>query len=121
MHNTKPGQLLMIHTSTISPTPIVDSLTRRVTAALRSAKQTNFSRGTFVSEALCPDGRGGPASDNAEHHITLPNGRVLVTNSLAIHYIAHCRAEVPASELAKIKLLPADEAEPTAEELWPGA
>ena len=50
---------------------------------------------------------------------------MLRTNSLAIHYLAHHRDEVPPEELAKVAKLLADEVEPTHDEMsfqpWPGA
>ena len=58
----------------------------------------------------------GARSDNTDHVI----GARFTTNSLAVHYLAHHRAEVPADELADVLSLPAADAEPTARELAGG-
>ena len=40
-----------------------------------------------------------------------------ITNSLAVHYLAYHRQEVPKDELIQMLFLPADEAEPTPKQL----
>lgn len=86
--------------------PVVDALTRKMTAALRQCTTQRPTRG--VHQCRC-----GVQSSNVEH--ILPDGRQ--TNSLCVHYLAYHRPDVPASELAKVEALDLGEAEPKADEL----
>lgn len=97
-------------TRAASPVPLVDELTRRMTAAFRLAKP--FKEWLGVHECVC-----GASSDNRDYQ--LPNGQV--TNSLCVHYLAYHRQEVPAEQLAKLaNLLQWGEAEPNPAELRAG-
>lgn len=90
-----------------SAEPVIDELTRKMTAAFRASESTGV-RWRGVHFCRC-----GVNSDNTDY--ILPGGRQ--TNSLCIHYLAFHRDEVPGGELAKVAALEAAEAEPSAEEL----
>ena len=100
--------------------PVVDAITRRMTGAWR--KRTRIEPG-FRGIHHCTSERCYTSSDNYNYLVATADGRVLTTNSLAIHYLAHHRDEVPTAELAKVAQLLADEERPTAEEMntqtWP--
>ena len=90
-----------------SAEPVIDDLTRKMTAAFRAAESTGVRwRGFHVC-------RCGVNSDNTDY--ILPGGQQ--TNSLCIHYLAFHRDEVPPEELAEVAALEAGDAEPSAEEL----
>lgn len=120
MINTLPSALLMIEPACrIAPTPIIDDLTRRMTAALRAARLGTTYRGCHQSTATgyeCDP----PWSGNADLYVRLLGGVDVLTNSLAVHYLAYCRHDVPDAELAKVAMLPLAEADPTEDELMPG-
>jgi len=88
--------------------PIIDGLTRKITASLRKAKNVNGMFGWHTEPCGCN-------SSCCDHQ--LPNG--LVTNSLAIHYIAFHRHEIPTEDIELIEALADGEEEPTVSELWP--
>lgn len=91
-----------------SATPIVDDATLRMTAALRSAQKSDDAyRGVHTCKC-------GAVSDNVNHFV---DGR-FTTNSLAVHYLALHRAEVPAAELADVLTLPTVHANPTGREVF---
>ena len=90
-----------------SPVPLVDDATKRMTAALRSAQ--HGYRGIHTC-------RCGAQSDNVDHFIFNTDPR-FTTNSLAVHYLAQHRDEVPPDELANVLTLPAVHAEPTVHEI----
>ena len=90
-----------------SAEPVIDDLTRKMTAAYRAAESSGACwRGFHVC-------RCGVNSSNTDY--VLPGGQQ--TNSLCVHYLAFHRNEVPETELAKVAALEAGEAEPSAEEL----
>lgn len=96
-----------------SDAPIIDKLTRKMAAAFRKARKSDYGyRGGK------PTGRGfhgcicGATSDNHDYFI----GEV-ITNSLCVHYLAFHRQDVSESELAKVAALPDEEVEPTEGEL----
>ena len=92
-----------------SQAPIIDSLTKKMTAGWRNARHAEDGyRGFHV--CIC-----GVCSDNKDHWIG--PGQGLLTNSLCVHYMAYHRSEVPADELAKVEALSYGEADPTEEEL----
>jgi hypothetical protein len=94
-----------------SPTPRIDALTRRMTGAWRARTESKHEyRGTHMCTAC------SATSDNRDHFVVTTDGRQLMTHSLAIHYLAHHRDEVPDEELAKVASLAADTWEPTVEE-----
>ncbi len=103
---SQEGVLFIEPSAQISSEPVVDHLTRKMTAAFRLAEDVARFRGFHVCKC-------GVFSDNAEWR--LPSGEE--TNSLAVHYLAYHRAEVPEEQLAKVEALTYGEAEPTEEEL----
>lgn len=107
MQNLSGKNILMIEPSAkTSVQPVIDELTRKMTAAMRKATYSGGYRG--VHECAC-----GEMSGNKD--LFLENGQM--TNSLAVHYLAFHRDAVPASELDKVRALPNEEAEPNQEEL----
>lgn len=97
--------ILFIEPRLNAETPIIDSITRRVTAAWRNRLTGS---GRFRGVHTCT-GQDGAVSDNAAEHLI--GG--FESNSLCIHYVACHRSEVPQAELDKIERLPLAEAEPT--------
>lgn len=99
-----------------SEEPLVDGLTAKVVAALREAEAGVFVQGQFLPGAspkgmhLCSCRAASTAQD-----YRLPGGEV--TNSLAGHYLAWHRSEVPPLQLARVGKLPVPCAHPTADEL----
>lgn len=86
--------------------PIIDALTRRMTAAYNASQESDDRyRGFHVCKC-------GVASDNTNHYI-----ENLVTNSLCIHYLAYHREEIPPHELLKVHNLKYGETEPTEKQL----
>lgn len=109
---TAAGILMIEPSMSFSAEPIVDELTKKMTAAwrLRRDMEGNY-RGTHRCNC-------GVKSDSKDHWIG--EGQGMLTNSLCIHYLAFHRAEVPQEELQKVSLLPYGEEEPSTEELsWP--
>lgn len=100
------GLLMIEPSSQTSQYPVIDQLTKKMVAAWRSRKISDFSFRGF-HRCNC-----GVISDNKEHHT---DGRV--TNSLAIHYLAYHREEVPKEELEKVAALVYGEQSPTEKEL----
>ncbi len=88
---------------------VIDEYTLRMTGALRAARPGRQSRGVHTC-------RCGARSSSCELLVRVAEGE-LVTNSLAIHYLAHHRREVPEAELAKVMRLVAEDAMPEAREL----
>lgn len=109
MHVISPAVILMIEPSAaVSPEPVIDVLTRKMTAAWRARRgEFAFYRGYHT--CAC-----GAESDNDDHRVGKAD---LLTNSLCVHYLAFHRAEVPQTELDKVAALEDGEAEPTNEEL----
>lgn len=89
-----------------SAAPLVDHLTRKMTAALRRGQRFGLWGG--VHECVC-----GAQSTSCDY--VLPSDDV--TNSLCVHYLAHHRAEVPSGMLARVDALACGEAEPSEREL----
>jgi hypothetical protein len=117
---TNKGLLFIEPTQPASKEPVIDGLTRRMTAALNgSVGGTNDGwQGAFrpgggwrgVHTCVC-----GVNSSN--RNFQLEDGTI--TNSLCIHYLAHHRDEIPKSELDKVRSLPSYEAEPSQSQLMP--
>lgn len=109
MHIEDDEHLLMIEpTGTPTSEPLVDDLTRRMAGALTCAEKIRPTRGWHACT-----GRGCQAnSDNVTHMV-----EGYATNSLAVHYLAHHRDEVPHGELAKVAALNGPDAEPTPRQL----
>lgn len=102
-----PNGLMMIEPSAeVSDKPLIDSFTRKMTAAWRNRKTSDLCyKGFHICRCLV-------TSDNQINSID-----ELETNSLAIHYLAWHRKEVPKTELDKINVLNYGEEMPTIEEL----
>lgn len=96
--------------SRVSSAPIIDALTRKMTAAWRERRLTDSTNGPH--QCAC-----GARSDTNWWRVGGEPG--WPTNSLCIHYLAYHRDEVPAEELEKVRALNAGEVEPTPEELRP--
>src|SRR4051812_35113021 len=90
-----------------TPAPVIDHITRRMCAAYRQARPSDWAAGGY-HRCIC-----GAMSDDHDSH--LPNGDRI--NSLCVHYVAHHRAEVPPGQLARVEALALGEAEPTWREL----
>ncbi len=103
---TETGILYIEPSAKTSAEPLIDELTKKMTAALRQGQKGREYRGHHTCKC-------GAHSTNCDY--TLPNGEQ--TNSLAIHYLSYHREEVPPSQLEKVNLLNYGEAEPTVEEL----
>jgi hypothetical protein len=95
-----------------SAEPVVDEYTRRMAGAMLSASPQAAYRG--IHHCRC-----GAASTNCDYIVRIAE-RVagspwhgLLTNSLAVHYLALHRDEVPPGELAKVLTLTAEPADPT--------
>lgn len=103
-----PNGLLMIEPQSVpSREPLIDDLTRKVTAALRKAEgDGRYYKGHHI--CIC-----GAGSGNQD----LYTEAGLLTNSLAVHYVAHHRGQIPKEELVKISQLPEEYAEPNEWEL----
>jgi hypothetical protein len=89
------------------PTPVIDSITRRMCAAFRIARPSDYAYGG-VHSCYC-----GATSSACDYH--LPSGEL--TNSLCVHYIAHHRADVPRQDLLKVEAFNFGETEPNEQEL----
>ena len=90
--------------------PVIDELTRKMTAAFRKGVAGTRYRGHHTCEC-------GAHSDNTDY--TLPNGEC--TNSLCVHYLAYHRAEVPEAQLRKVADLKCGEDDPNTKELAPSS
>ena len=106
MISKEKNHILYIEPRKFNEEPIIDSLTKKMTAALRAASRGDCYMGYHV--CIC-----GATSCACER--MLPNGQM--TNTLAVHYLAHHRNEIPRGELKKVEALPYGEEEPTQEEL----
>lgn len=105
---TTAGILMIEPSEKTSPEPVIDELTRKMTAAwrLRRDMEGNW-RGTHCCNC-------GARSDSKDHWVGDPE---LLTNSLCVHYLAFHREEVPAEELEKVRALACGESQPVEEEL----
>jgi hypothetical protein len=113
MIRIRPRWLLFIEPrGPASTVPIIDEYTRRMAGALRVAAipaREQHSRGIHM--CVC-------RMRSANHHFYVrgTSGR-LTTNSLCVHYLAHHRDEVPASELEKVLMLHASACDPLPSDL----
>lgn len=106
---TSNGILMIEPSSKVSAEPLIDELTRKMTAGWRRRRESDYGyRGFHV--CAC-----GAVSDNHDHFIGSGGG--LLTNSLCIHYLAFHRSDVPKEELDKAYTLELGKEEPTKEEL----
>lgn len=116
-----PAGIMMIEpVFEASREPVIDEATRKMTAAWRQATHSTYAyraapffvrRG--MHQCVCD-----AMSDNKDHWVLI-DGEQKLTNSLAIHYLAYHRGDVPGHELAKVLQLPYGEADPTEDELKP--
>lgn len=107
---TEDGILMIEPAGEASSTPLIDELTRKMTAAWRKQRDSDIAyRGMHFCKC-------GAISDNKDHYIGGDAGAIL-TNSLCVHYLAFHRGDVPAVELDKVRSLTFGEAEPSKEEL----
>jgi hypothetical protein len=90
-----------------APTPLIDAVTRRMCAAFRQARNSDYA---FGGIHMCFCGAASTCND-----YILPSGDV--TNSLCVHYLAHHRCEVPPEQLLRIEAFAFGEAQPTELEL----
>lgn len=89
-----PSGLLMIEPKhPASAEPVLDDLTRMAAVALAGAERSEYGyRGCHFCSC-------GALSDNQDHFVGPDR---LITNSLAAHYLAWHREDVPQSELDKL-------------------
>lgn len=117
MLNSHSRHLLYVEpTQPSSASPVVDEYTRRMTGALRAGHSDGqFYRGVHT----CTSPGCGAVSSTCDYYLSSPDAvaTALVTNSLAIHYLAYHRDEVSPEDLAKVAALPASPADPTDGEL----
>src|SRR5262245_1355844 len=99
------GLLYIEPTQPASAEPVLDHLTRKMAAAFRKARLSEWGS-CGVHECVF-----GARSTSRDY--LLPNGEV--TNSLCVHYVAHHRSEVPAGQLARIEAFTFGKAKPPAE------
>jgi len=107
------GLLMIVPSARTSPEPLIDELTRKMTAAWRNRDSSDYA---YMGVHVC----GCHArSDNKDHWVRCPspNQEFHLTNSLCIHYLAFHRADVPQTELDKVRRLPYGEEEPDEREL----
>ncbi len=86
--------------------PVIDTYTRKAAWLVHHAKITDYYMG--VHQCRC-----GATSDSADRWW---NGRN--TNSLAVHYLALHREEVPEEELRKLQREIKEELEPSFKDIW---
>lgn len=103
---TSNGILMVEPSVKTATTPIIDELTRKMTAAWRQRRDDEEGYRGFHTCAC------GAFSDNKDHWV---GG--LLTNSLCLHYLAFHRDDLPQEELDKVRALDYGEEEPTEKEL----
>lgn len=93
---------LMIEPTGAPTAPIIDATTRKIAAAIHAARIGTRYRGVHD----CTGAGCSASSDNTDHYVrhASPTGtRELLSNSLAVHYVACHRSEVPADQLFAIE------------------
>jgi hypothetical protein len=102
-----------------SAEPVIDKYTRRMAAALNKGVWGAWSSSRGFDPGSGWKGFHVCVCDamSSSRDCQLECGTV--TNSLCVHYLAMHRSEVPDEELAKVMLLPDEEAEPTTEQISP--
>jgi hypothetical protein len=103
---TNQGILYIEPSFVASAEPVIDELTRKMTATFRKGQICQSSFGFHI--CIC-----GARSSNSDY--ILPNGEM--TNSLCVHYLAFHRTEVSEDQLRKVSLLNCGEEEPNDREL----
>lgn len=101
--------ILMIEPYWTADVPLIDELTRKMTAAWRQRRESEYGFKGF-HRCSC-----GATSDNRDHWVG--GGEGLLTNSLCVHYLAFHRNDIPQEELAKVRALNFGEEEPNEREL----
>lgn len=123
MENPNDGlHLLFIHpTGKASAVPVIDDLTRKMVGAMRAAR---LGPHRYRGVHQCTGNGCSAISDNVDHYVnitdlfgTQSSSFEVLTNSLAVHYLAYHRDEVPAADLLRVAALIAREKEPTYGEL----
>ena len=105
------SSILFIEPKQPATPPLVDDVTRKMTAAWRARDTSGIGyRGVHD----CTGARCLAMSDNRDHYV---GPQHLETNSLCIHYVACHRSEVPREMLAAILNWEIEGVEPTDEEL----
>lgn len=106
---TIDGILMVEPSAETSSAPLVDELTRKMTAAWRRRRDSKDSyRGFHVCACSAH-------SDNKDHWVG--DGDGLLTNSLCVHYLAFHRDDISQKELDKVRALASGEEEPNEKEL----
>ena len=103
----RPALLFIEPCQPPSSEPVIDSLTRKMTAAWRKAETSDYVY-FGVHQCVC-----SVLSTNCNYY--LRNGAI--TNSLCVHYLAYHREEVPPEELEKVSSLEDGQCEPHPSEL----
>lgn len=107
---TSNGILMIEPSARTSATPLIDELTRKMTAAWRRRRD---SKDGYRGIHMCACSRA--FSDNKDHWVG--NGDGFLTNSLCVHYLAFHRDDIPQEELDKVRGLVCGEEEPSEKEL----
>lgn len=120
------AHLLFVEPATApSASPIIDDLTRKMAGALRIAR---LGSARYRGVHMCTSPGCNATSDNADHYVAIDPERLptlpgamppseVMTNSLAVHYLAHHRDAIDHRDLLMVGSLVADQVEPTAHEL----
>lgn len=97
--------------------PVVDELTLKMAAALNHRIDTGVYQGGQFSRGGRTRGwhtcSCGACSGNVDYW--LPGGEI--TNSLAVHYLAYHRHEVPPQQLERVRKLPCGQEPPSDKQL----
>ena len=102
-------EILYVNPSTdASRAPVLDNLTRKMTAALRGAAIAVTWRGSHECTGC------GAKGDNADYRLS--DGGI--TNVLSVHYLACHRSECTPEQLERVAALTCDEEEPTDQEIY---
>lgn len=108
---TNDGILMVEPSGSAAAVPVVDQLTRKMTAAWRK-RRSSGDEYSYKGVHYCACGAW---SDNQDHWVGEGNG--LLTNSLCVHYLAFHRDDIPKDELGKVCALDLGEEEPNVNEL----
>ena len=78
--------------------PVLDELTGKMAGAWQHRRVSGSWRGFHICSC-------GAHSDHQDYSLKTTDGQELKTNSLALHYLAYHRSEVPRRERAKVMRL----------------
>lgn len=98
-----PKGLLMIEPTCAATVPLIDDMTRRVTALWR-ARVSPDSCKRYRGMHTCTGAGCRSHSDNLDHAIRVGDSHIQ-TNSLIVHYVACHREDVDDVERAKVERL----------------